>query len=64
MTCSKGTYIRTLVEDIGKALGLPAYTRELRRVMIGNYDVNTAIPFADLSAESIYENLQCQFSLT
>ncbi len=40
---SSGTYIRTLAEDIGKALGTGAYLTALRRTKIGNYDVKDAI---------------------
>lgn len=36
---SSGTYIRTLAEDIGEALGCGAYTTELRRTKIANYDI-------------------------
>lgn len=36
---SSGTYIRTLAEDIGKALGTGAYLTALRRTTIGNYNV-------------------------
>lgn len=35
--CSKGTYIRTLVEDIAAAAGTVAYTRALRRVALGPF---------------------------
>lgn len=35
--CSKGTYIRTLAEDIGKQLGCGAHVQELRRTAIGAY---------------------------
>jgi len=35
--CSKGTYIRTLVEDIGRALGCGAYVTALRRTVVGNF---------------------------
>ena len=35
--CSKGTYIRTLIEDIGEALGCGAYVQELRRLGVANY---------------------------
>lgn len=35
--CSKGTYIRTLVEDIGLALGCGAHVTVLRRLQVGNY---------------------------
>lgn len=36
--CSKGTYVRTLAEDIGEALGCGAYITELRRLSVGPYD--------------------------
>lgn len=39
----KGTYIRTLAEDIGAALGTGAYTTRLRRTHIGTFDVKEAI---------------------
>jgi len=35
--CSKGTYVRTLAEDIGEALGCGAYVTELRRLSVGPY---------------------------
>ena len=37
--CSKGTYIRTLVNDFGKALNNGAYLVELERTMIGDYSL-------------------------
>jgi tRNA pseudouridine55 synthase len=36
--CSKGTYIRNLIEDIGEALGVGAHVTELRRISTGPYD--------------------------
>jgi tRNA pseudouridine55 synthase len=36
--CSKGTYVRTLVEDIGKALGVGAHVKELRRTAVGPFE--------------------------
>ncbi len=36
--CSKGTYVRTLAEDIGKRLGCGAYVSGLRRIGVGPYD--------------------------
>jgi tRNA pseudouridine55 synthase len=36
--CSKGTYIRTLVEDIGNALGVGAHVKELRRTAVGPFE--------------------------
>lgn len=35
--CSKGTYIRTLVEDMGEALGCGAYVKTLRRLQVSNF---------------------------
>ncbi|MBR2709915.1 tRNA pseudouridine(55) synthase TruB [Candidatus Saccharibacteria bacterium] len=40
--CSSGTYVRTLGEDIGRALGTGAYLTSLRRISIGEYNVNDA----------------------
>lgn len=39
---SSGTYIRTLVEDIGKELKIGAYCEELRRTRIGTFSINDA----------------------
>lgn len=41
--CSKGTYIRTLVHDLGQDLGVGAYITELRRTKIGDYLVEDAL---------------------
>ena len=46
--CSKGTYIRTLVEDIAKKLKTVAVTSRLVRERIGNYTLNKAIKLEDL----------------
>ena len=43
VVCSKGTYIRSLAFDFGKALGSGAHLTMLRRTKIGNYDVNDAM---------------------
>ena len=40
--CSKGTYIRSLVRDLGQSLGVGAYLHELRRTRIGNFTVDKA----------------------
>ena len=50
VTCSKGTYIRTLCKDIGEALGCGGCMEELRRVGAGAYTIEEAIPLADLVA--------------
>ena len=48
VSCSKGTYIRTLCEDIGKELGLPATMYSLERVECGEYSKETAVKVGEL----------------
>lgn len=43
VTCSKGTYIRTLAEDIGEKLGSCAHLYNLRRVGVGIFDIDQSI---------------------
>jgi tRNA pseudouridine55 synthase len=45
--CSKGTYIRSLAFDLGKALNSGAYLSELRRTRIGDYKVENALSIED-----------------
>lgn len=46
--CSKGTYIRTLCKDIGKALGCGGCMAALRRVSAGEYGIEEAVPLQTL----------------
>jgi tRNA pseudouridine55 synthase len=50
VVCSKGTYVRSLVNDIGAFLGCGAVLRELRRTRIGSFSVNDARTIEDLKA--------------
>jgi tRNA pseudouridine55 synthase len=43
VTCSKGTYIRSLAHDFGKSVGSGAHLCALKRTKIGSYNVNTAM---------------------
>lgn len=43
IVCSKGTYIRSLAYDFGKALNSGGYLSKLRRTKIGNFDVKNAL---------------------
>lgn len=52
VVCSKGTYIRSLVNDLGQILRTGAYLKELRRVRIGEYNVNRALKIEQLSIEN------------
>ena len=47
--CSKGTYIRTLVEDIGKSLGCGGYVVELRRIGFGHLKLSDSKTYEQLS---------------
>ena len=49
--CSKGTYIRTLCTDIGKALGCGAYMGRLLRTKVGAYTVENSITLEVLEAD-------------
>ena len=48
VSCSKGTYIRTLGEDIGEALGCGAHLAALRRTACGTLSLSTAVTWAEL----------------
>lgn len=49
---SSGTYIRTLGEDIGKALGVGAYLTALRRTQVGDYQIKNAVKLSDFMGEN------------
>lgn len=51
VTCSKGTYIRSLCDDFGKALGSCAHLTALRRDSIGEYSADDAWEFHELEEE-------------
>lgn len=48
--CSKGTYVRTLVEDVGELLGCGAHVTALRRLAVGPFDDSQMIDMAALEA--------------
>lgn len=48
--CSKGTYIRTLCDDIGKALGTGAVMTALRRTMTAGFDLSNAYTIEEIDA--------------
>ena len=59
VTCSKGTYIRTLAEDIGEALGCGAHLIALRRTATGSFTQQDAITLPKLETISEPERDQC-----
>lgn len=50
VACSAGTYIRTLAEEIGRAVGLGAHLTELRRTRAGRFDIAKALTLEELKA--------------
>ena len=54
---SKGTYIRVLADDLGKALGTYAHLTALRRTEVGDLTIEDAVPFSEIDdpAKSIEE---------
>jgi tRNA pseudouridine55 synthase len=57
--CSKGTYIRTLGEDVGEALGCGAHLSALRRVETGGFDVAQCVTLEALEAMTDDQRLAC-----
>ena len=47
MNCSKGTYVRSLVSDIGKKLGVGAYMSALKRTKVGDFLIENAYNLPD-----------------
>lgn len=55
--CSKGTYIRTLCEDIAKKLGTVGYMEELQRTKVNNFKIGDSVLLDDITLENVEENL-------
>jgi tRNA pseudouridine55 synthase len=51
--CSSGTYIRSLGHDLGEALGCGGHLVALRRLAVGDFGMETAVPLNDLTPETI-----------
>lgn len=59
VTCSKGTYIRNLVEDIGDALGVGAHVTRLHRVYTSGLEHMPMYSLAELEKMSASERMDC-----
>ena len=53
VSCSSGTYIRTLAADIGAALGGGAHLRNLRRTSVGPFTLDTAVALESVSPDVV-----------
>ena len=61
--CSKGTYVRTLAEDIGSGLGCGAHLQGLGRTEIGSFSLNHAYTLPELEAMTSAERDACLLPL-
>ncbi len=57
VTCSRGTYVRTLAADMGTFLGCGAYLKSLRRTACGHLRLDRAITLPDLESARSAENI-------
>lgn len=54
MRSSSGTYVRSVVRDLGRSLGALAHTRTIRRIQVGGFDISRAVSLdALLSGEAL-----------
>ena len=53
VTCTKGTYVRVLAEDIAKVMGTLGHLIALRRTQVGKFSINEAISLSELEALSL-----------
>ncbi len=53
VSCSAGTYIRSLAADLGTALGGGAHLRGLRRLCVGHFGIDEAVPLDELGPERL-----------
>ena len=55
MACSKGTYVRSLAHDLGQLLGCGAHVEKLRRLGVGDFDIEETVTLEELEAMSAEE---------
>lgn len=57
VSCSKGTYIRTLCENIAEKLGTVGYMKELNRTKVGDFKIEDSIKLKELEENILKHNL-------
>jgi tRNA pseudouridine55 synthase len=55
VTCSSGTYVRSLAADLGHALGGGAHLRNLRRTEIGSFTIDAALPIDKIDVDALVD---------
>ena len=61
--CSKGTYIRSLCEDIAEKLGTVGFMKELKRTVVGNFKIENAITIEELKEKIENKDYSCIISI-
>lgn len=56
VSCSKGTYIRTLCEKIAEELGTVGYMKDLKRIQVGEFNIKDSITIEELENQEIVSN--------
>ena len=54
--CSKGTYIRTLCEDIAESLGTVGFMKDLDRIRVGDFSIENAVSISQLNSQLYGQN--------
>ncbi|OIP42291.1 tRNA pseudouridine(55) synthase TruB [Candidatus Desantisbacteria bacterium CG2_30_40_21] len=57
IVCSSGTYIRTLCADIGDVLGVGAHMCSLRRMRVGDFSIDMAVPLKEIDKSIPVEDM-------
>ena len=57
VSCSKGTYIRSLCEDIAKKMGTVGYMKELQRTKVGTFTIDQSVNLENLTKETIEKHM-------
>ncbi len=50
--CGKGTYVRSIARDLGRAVGLPAHLQQLRRTLVSPFGIDEAVPIETLGPDT------------
>jgi tRNA pseudouridine55 synthase len=53
--CGSGTFVRSLADDLGRAVGGGAHLRNLRRTRVGNFCIDTAVPLDNVSTACVID---------
>jgi tRNA pseudouridine55 synthase len=56
--CGRGTYIRSIARDLGKALNVGGYLQTLRRTRVGDFYADVSVKIQELTRENIAASLQ------